>query len=200
MAMNQDFTKIVRPGMVELRPDYWRSFYCKIRFESGRLSISGVIDPRRGGHSGGGCGQIDMEFEHRNPAHNDSRYSNRIRPDQIRYAEGWDSEKWLTFLEIWHDWHLNDLRPYCQHQKELGWHQERIDPARPSTDYDKFDGVSHSWNLKIWVYPPLGHLTEPCPVCGYKCGSKWLSEEVPYSAIRFLTDFIPTTDQQPAWV
>lgn len=23
--------------------------------------------------------------------------------------------------QIWDDWHLNDMRPYCSHQKEIGW-------------------------------------------------------------------------------
>lgn len=25
------------------------------------------------------------------------------------------------FCDIWYRWHLNDMRPYCQHQKDLGW-------------------------------------------------------------------------------
>ena len=28
------------------------------------------------------------------------------------------------FVGIWVKWHLNDMRPYCEHQKELGWEDE----------------------------------------------------------------------------
>jgi hypothetical protein len=44
--------------------------------EDGRFSISGVIGPLPSGNALGGCGQIDMEFAHRNDNDNDKRYSN----------------------------------------------------------------------------------------------------------------------------
>lgn len=37
------------------------------------------------------------------------------------------------------------------------------------------------------TYPkdhPLGFLTKPCPVCGYRYGSKWLKEELPEDVVK----------------
>jgi hypothetical protein len=46
---------------------------------------------------------------------------------------------------------------------------------------------------------PRGVLSKPCPVCGYKFGTKWLREEVPQEVIEFLQS-LPDTDTKPAWV
>lgn len=60
-----------------------------------------------------------MGYKHGNPDYDDKRYSH---PKEIaEFAAGWTKEMWLKFLDIWHDWHLNDMRSYCNHQKDLGW-------------------------------------------------------------------------------
>lgn len=100
------------------------NIFIKATVKDGKLSISGVIGPTANGNCRGGCGQIDMEFMHRNPAHNDKRYSDPIPPEEIRFAPGWDAEKWFDLLEIWHDWHLNDMRAGCEHQKEWDTRKE----------------------------------------------------------------------------
>lgn len=46
---------------------------------------------------------------------------------------------------------------------------------------------------------PKGLLCKPCPVCGYKYGTKWLKEELPQEVIDFL-ESLPTTTITPAWV
>lgn len=46
---------------------------------------------------------------------------------------------------------------------------------------------------------PDGFLSKPCPVCGYKYGSKWLKREVPADVLEFLQG-LPATDKTPAWV
>lgn len=43
------------------------------------------------------------------------------------------------------------------------------------------------------------HLGEPCPECGYPCGSQWLAEPVPTIVLRWLSQ-LPDADRQPAWV
>lgn len=188
-----------------LDPLFGPSIYCAIEYrydsrtDKGVLSISGVIGPRRDGESIGGAGQICMEFAHRNPARNDARTARLIYPDDIRFAEGWDRKRWLTFLAIWDRWHMNDASPACIHQRRLGWNTERIDPSRPSTDYDKFDGKLRTWNLKGWVHAPLGYLAEPCPVCGFKYGTKWVYEPVPESVLSWIK-LLPDSDRMPAWV
>ena len=117
----QDFKKVINPGKLPGFCSVPVNVFCSIKYEKERLSISGVIGPRSNGDAWGGCGQIGMEFLHRNPAHNDRRYSNPIPPNAFQFSDGWDSEKWLIFLDVWKNWHLNDMRPYCIHQKALGW-------------------------------------------------------------------------------
>lgn len=34
-----------------------------------------------------------------------------------RYSFGWDSAKLNRIVEIWHRWHLNDMRAACEHQR-----------------------------------------------------------------------------------
>lgn len=69
----------------------------EIKYEKGRLSIRGV---------GGFWGQCYEEIASGSP------------------ADGWTREMLDKFAEIWKKWHLNDMRPYCKHQKELGWDNE----------------------------------------------------------------------------
>lgn len=113
--------KIIHPCDVPLWNGKKYPVFCKIEFAHGRLAITGVVAPLKSGNCMGGCGQIDMEFEHANPAHNDTRYSQSIKAESLRFAPGWDKSKWYKFLEIWHDWHLNDMHAECEHQEALGW-------------------------------------------------------------------------------
>lgn len=72
----------------------------------GRLSIHGVVGPTHGGGCRGGFGQC---------------------VDEIRKGEpvnGWDQEMLDKLCYIWDEWHLNDMHPYCQHQKALGWREQ----------------------------------------------------------------------------
>lgn len=101
--------KIMRIGTIDTGNGRRGSIYVTANTERGYLSISGVIGPLPSGNALGGCGQIDMDFAHRNPEHNDERYSNPIKPEEIRYAPNWVADKWLDLLEIWHNWHLKKL-------------------------------------------------------------------------------------------
>jgi hypothetical protein len=46
---------------------------------------------------------------------------------------------------------------------------------------------------------PDGMLCRPCPVCGYKYGTAWLREEVPFPVLVWLRSR-PEADITPAWV
>lgn len=46
---------------------------------------------------------------------------------------------------------------------------------------------------------PEGFLGKPCPVCGYRYGTKWLRREVPEAVLEWLKA-LPKTDTKPAWV
>ncbi|MBK9272780.1 MAG: hypothetical protein IPM48_14440 [Saprospiraceae bacterium] len=117
------------------------------------LSISGVIGPRKSGNADGSCGQIDMDFWHRDGKYRDDKL---IKPKDIKFSEGWDAIKWLDFLDVWENWHLNDLTAGCEHQIALGW--------------DSYDE----------------HPSEPCPTCGYKYGTAWKTRRIPDRVINFL--------------
>ena len=96
--------KIINPVLCDLGGRNRVRGFAKINLEKdGRLSISGVIGPVKGGDSKGSCGQCIEEIRTGTP------------------AEGWTYEMLHKFCDIWEEWHLNYMRPYCSHQKELGW-------------------------------------------------------------------------------
>jgi len=113
--------KIMRVGTMDTGNGRQSSIYIKATVTDGKLSISGVIGPKGNGNATGGCGQIDMEFQHRNPQDNDKRYDNPTTPEAITFADGWDRDKWFDLLDIWGKWHLNDMQAGCKHQRDLGW-------------------------------------------------------------------------------
>ncbi len=98
--------KVMRIGTLQTYGGGHVSVYIKAGTERGYLSISGVIGPSRGGNAYGGCGQIDMEFDHRNEADNDSRYDTPIKPQEFNFAKGWNAQLWLDLLDIWKQWHI----------------------------------------------------------------------------------------------
>lgn len=181
--------KVVRIGTTKTSPNKRGSIYCSIKYKDECLSISGVIGPLPSGNALGSCGQIDMEFVHRDKDDDDSRYGDcLIKPEDINFASGWDKEKWLTFLDVWKRWHLNDMQVGCKHQRAKKWGQKKIQ-------------ISNETRTSGWLYPsehPDGVLMKPCPVCGYKYGLSWLKEDVPDGIIKFL-ESLPDTDKQPAW-
>lgn len=196
--------KVMRIGTIPLHDTVHANVFIKAEYENGKLSLSGVIGPRRNGNAIGASGQIDMEFAHRDPSDNDARTSHLIAPDEIAFAEGWTADKWLDLLAVWKLWHLNDMQAACEHQRAEGWSKRPIDPAKPLTAYGRhFAGQSSdTWNMLAWVRRkehPEGLLSHPCSVCGYKYGTQWLSVEVPAQVIAFIQS-LPDADVQPAWV
>lgn len=117
---NGDFTKVVRVGQV--KPEWTKvafDVFVKIKYKGGNLSVTGVEGPLASGNARGSCGQIDTEYWHRKPEYNDRRTG---APTRIhRFAPLWTEDKWQRLLEIWHDWHLNDMRAACEHQTGPEW-------------------------------------------------------------------------------
>lgn len=95
--------KVINPVMCQVSQNKRARGFCKIEYENGKLSICGVIGPKSNGDCWGSCGQCDDEIRAGDP------------------VEGWTEEMVQRFCDIWDKWHLNDMRPYCPHQKELGW-------------------------------------------------------------------------------
>lgn len=94
--------KVINPVMCDVNGKKVRA-YAKIKFVDGKLSISGVIGPMRNGNCKGSAGQCADEIREGKP------------------TEGWTEGMVREFCDIWDEWHLNDMRPYCRHQKKLGW-------------------------------------------------------------------------------
>jgi hypothetical protein len=105
--MSNDFKKIVRIGLQspEWAPRAFSTF-CVIKYKGGKLSITGVQGPLRNGNALGSCGQM---------------YDSLIESGAgfKEFADGWNQSKLEKFVKIWQAWHLNDMRPYCSHQKHL---------------------------------------------------------------------------------
>ena len=80
--------------------------FVKITYENGELLLHGVIGPMSNGNCKGSSGQCDEEIRNGIP------------------KEPWTKEMIEKLCDIWDKWHLNDMRPYCQHQKEFGWRKQ----------------------------------------------------------------------------
>lgn len=89
------------------------SIYCKIEYrakaEVGKyeLSISGVIGPTSNGNALGGCGQICI--------------SSMAEIAKITPAPNWTHKTIKQFMDIWDEWHLNDMNAATPEMKAAGW-------------------------------------------------------------------------------
>lgn len=90
--------KIINPCKCDVGNKYLRNAYAKITYENGNLSIRGSVKPF--------FGQCVDEIRGGVP------------------TESWTPEMLRKFCNIWDEWHLNDMRPYCEHMKELGWDKQ----------------------------------------------------------------------------
>lgn len=238
--------KVINPCVCEVYGNRGYNAFVKISYDNGRLSLCGVIGPFANGNCAGSAGQCGDEIRKGKP------------------KDGWTQEMVDKLCDIWDVWHLNDMRPYCQHQKELGWdklateemtlyHYLLTDEARKKkkqaesaaiealakgetftpTEEQTFFASLPAW-LDIYETPeekvapyyepkkPLyagdrgfterktrgwvrcdehesGILCKPCPVCGYKYGTAWKTEEVPQDVIDWLFS-LPDSKLTPAWV
>lgn len=185
-----NISKVIHPCDVPMWNGKKYPMFCKIEYKDNRLSITGVIGPTKSGNAMGDCGQIDAEFYH--PTVRKDGY---YKPSMLRFSKGWDKFTFFKFLRYWHEWHLNDMRSGCEHQRMMGWDKEKIDPSKDAG----WHVDSKTANLKSWAYPPVGHLTKACPVCGFKFGTAWVMEDVPEYVLQFL-NALPDTDRVPNWI
>jgi hypothetical protein len=180
-----NFVKIVCPGKVEVS-GYKRlqPIYCKIEYKDGRLSITGVVGLFRGGNCAGGCGQIVEELSN---------------IEDLDVSMNWTINKIKLFICFWKEWHLNDMKADCDHQRADKWEDVRIDHKElpKSTANRDSRGI-----MAIWVYEGEhkdGLLNKPCQVCGYRYGSSWLKVEVPEDVLEWLYN-LPDSVTKPVWV
>lgn len=176
------FNKLLLPG-VGLDGDVW----IEVKWTGVRLSITGVEGPKRNGDCRGGAGQCREALD----------------TDRIRVTAPWTYGMVKRLQEIWNAWHLNDMKAGCEHQRAEGWDTRPIDPTKPTNAYGKhYEGQTYdSWNMLTWVRPdeyPEGLMTVPCPTCGYRYGTAWLTEEVPEDVLVWLSE-LPETDKTYPW-
>ncbi len=98
--------KIVNPAMCDVYGSKKSNAFARIEYNDGRLSICGVIGPMSNGNCIGSAGQCYDEILEGTP------------------TGEWTSVMLKKFIDIWKRWHLNDMRPTCEHQRELGWEKE----------------------------------------------------------------------------
>ena len=125
--------KIVTPCKCDTGRANPSTAFCKIEFQNGNLSISGVIGPYSNGDAAGSCGQCIDEIRNGTPDF------------------GWNEKMLNRFCDIWEEWHLNDLRPYCKHQKELGWDELAKEKVMEDMMMGKLDGPDECINSDVMV-------------------------------------------------
>lgn len=89
------FHKVCRVGTIKIYSTRRSDLFIRIQYTGGNLSITGVEGPLKSGNAAGGCGQIDMHYAHRDPAHDDKRNEHLIQASDIKFATGWNAEMWL---------------------------------------------------------------------------------------------------------
>jgi hypothetical protein len=91
------------------------------------LSITGVQGLKANGDASGSCGQI----------------VETVRNDISSYASNFDAMTISRLADIWDRWHLNDMHPNCEHQRE--WKTDtRLDVqtyTRVGTLFDDIDAL-----------------------------------------------------------
>ena len=178
---SSDFTKICLVGRGRDG-----NIFVKITHKNKKLSISGVEEPLSNGNCQGGCGQIEMRM-------------NEEHINNIVFVEGWNKNKIKTFLDIWRKWHLNGMFAGCVHQREAKWKEYRIDPRELPKSYANRDDRGIIATSVLPEEHKDGKLNKPCPICGYKYGSKWLFEKVPELVLSYLQN-LPESNIKPNWI
>lgn len=86
--------------------------FVKIEYKDSKLSMCGVVAPLSNGNCLGSAGQCVDEIRNGSP------------------TDEWTAEMLNKLCDIWDRWHLNDMRPYCEHMRELGWAEHAQDKVK----------------------------------------------------------------------
>lgn len=151
-----DFEKVYRLGMVDIGDSKGASLYVTVKYNAGRLSITGVEGPLPSGNCRGACGQIDMH------------------PWKFKaYADGWSLSSVRKLRDIWAEWHLNDMQAGTESQRKAiadatdgGWKPDPMDGYKSTCDMLRERG--------LYVDN------------GYTYGSAWLRKDVPADVLAWL--------------
>lgn len=199
------FYKVVNPGKImcylpRMGKDAPTNVFCKIELnerdrdrEGLKLSISGVEGPLYNGNCLGSCGQIDMH----------------LKPTSfVQFGPGWDAGKIAKFLEIWGQWHLNDMeagsprqRAFLRAKKAEIMKTDQLIQEAPHAYAIKAGFKDHYSMVCKWLDDAGLRIDNEYEHNGkpYKYGTAWLYEPLPEVVYDFLIG-LPDTKLKPAWV
>lgn len=104
--------KIINPCTVDVGGVVPKQAYCRIYTEEKlRTLLDGTVDTITVLHITGVVG----------PRSNGDCYSAGQCYDTMRQGvanEGWTADMLYKLLDIWQRWHQNDMKPYCEHQRD----------------------------------------------------------------------------------
>ena len=89
-----------------------RNAFVRIEYKDSKLSMSGVVAPLSNENCLGSAGQCVDEIRNGLP------------------TDEWTTEMLNKLCDIWDRWHLNDMRPYCEHMRKLGWAEHTQDKVK----------------------------------------------------------------------
>ncbi len=99
----QPFKRLLNPGSGDCG-----QVFVRIDWDGERLSLVGVEGPKQNGDARGSSGQcVDFDASTPNPP--------------------WTPERIERLRELWEQWHLNDMRAGCEHQRAAGWGSETVE-------------------------------------------------------------------------
>ena len=92
--------------------EVYRNAFVRIKYKDSKLSMCGVVAPLSNGDCLGSAGQCVDEIRNGSP------------------TDEWTTDMLNKLCDIWDRWHLNDMRPYCEHMRELGWTEHTQDKVK----------------------------------------------------------------------
>ena len=155
-----------------------KDVFCEIVWESGRLSICGAI------YKGKGRRDKDIECFRQSLSH--------IIEIPRPFGHGWDAEMFVTFAEIWDQWHLNDVRagsPLQERLLKVLTLSQKTSGIVGATGYDVTKQILEANNL----WEDSTYLYKGAP---YEWGSAWLKTDVPESVLEFLKNLPAVTKER----
>lgn len=139
-----------------------------------RLSICGVVGPRRDGDCRGSAGQCRDAIG-----------------DVYLYRDGWTPALAQRLGEIWDRWHLNDMRAGSPAQEH--YLRNIAEPWQRGGAEDHYTWA-HSVLGEAELQPDPGHERDGKP---YSYGSAWLYEEIPAEVLDELRAMPEAPDPCP---
>lgn len=151
--------KRVRLGTVDLYNGK-ADVFCRIQFDGAKLSISGVEGPLRNGDAKGSCGQIEMGLGD---------------GESITPTPGWSSELIKKFLDTWREWHLNDMRAGCVHQRARGTGSKELTVTTYGLNYKAW-GLKREAEAEIISAAKEGRVANLTPAQLFLIGDDWYKD------------------------